>query len=393
MFLTGALTVQIRAQLHFREAGLGFIVAGFFLTATVGVLVSGQVSDRNGPGLMMRLGTATSAICLAAIAVFAHSLLVLGILLAVAGLSDGVLQPSVNAFLTRAVVPGRQGVAFGIRQSAVPFSTLLGGLAVPALALTVGWRWAFVAGAVVAGATCVAVPSKGRMAVLESVAGAAGSPRVTDGIELERSSRQVHLPPLVVLAVAAGLGAGAANSLGAFLVSGAVAAHVSPSGAGWLAAGGSICGLIARIAVGARADRRSGGHLRVVTGMLLVGGLGYVMLATERSYLMVPGAAIAFAAGWGWNGLFNYAVVRTHPHAPAKATAITQAGVFGGAVLLPLVFGVVVDRGSYGAAWLLSAVVVVAAAAVMALGRHWLVTSADGSPGRAKIPSRASDRV
>lgn len=35
----------------------------------------------------------------------------------------------------------------------MPAASLLGGLAVPALALTLGWQWAYVAGAVLAGLT------------------------------------------------------------------------------------------------------------------------------------------------------------------------------------------------------------------------------------------------
>lgn len=379
VFLTGALTVQIRDQLHFAETGLGLLVAVFFLAAVPGSLLGGQISDRGRVGVVMRLGTATSACLLGAIALFAHSLVELGIFLGLAGLTNGLLQPAVNAFLVRAVPPGRQGFAFGVRQSAIPLSTLLGGVAVPALALTFGWRFAYGAAAIVAAGTSLSVPSRHQVAALSGDGHGFRSRRE------RRPSPRVHLPPLLVLGAAAGLGAGAANALGAFLVSGAVAARISPALAGWLAAGGSLCGLLARVGVGAQADRRSGGHLKVVATMLVLGGAGYGLLATERAPLMVPGAMLAFAAGWGWNGLFNYAVARTHPAAPAKATAVTQAGVYAGSVVVPLVFGLVVGHLSYGAAWLGAAVLVVAAAGVMVLGRRWLVASADGSPGRASL--------
>lgn len=380
VFLTGALAVQIRAQLHFAGAGLGVLVAVFFLAGVVGSLAAGQVSDRSGPSAVMRVATATSALCLAGIAVVAHSAVGLGVLLGVAGVANGLVQPSVNAFLVRAVPPGRQGLAFGMRQSAVPLSTLLGGLAVPALALTVGWRWAYGAAAALAVVACLSLPSPAAMgAVL------AGRER-HGGAASARPATEVHLPPLVVLALGAALGAGAANALGTFLVAAAVSAKASPGVAGWLAAGGSLCGLVTRVSVGARADRRPGGHLRVVVGMLALGGAGYALLATDRLELMVPGAALAFGAGWGWNGLFNYAVARTHPHAPAKATAVTQAGVFAGSVAVPLLFGQVVDHASFGAAWLLAGGFVVAAAGVVAMGGRLLVASADGRPGRATIP-------
>ena len=44
------------------------------------------------------------------------------------------------------VPAGRQGLSFGVKQAAIPVSTLLAGAAVPTVALTLGWRWAFVLG-------------------------------------------------------------------------------------------------------------------------------------------------------------------------------------------------------------------------------------------------------
>ena len=43
--------------------------------------------------------------------------------------------------------PSRLGLSFGIKQAAIPIATLLAGVAVPTVALTVGWRWAYLIGA------------------------------------------------------------------------------------------------------------------------------------------------------------------------------------------------------------------------------------------------------
>lgn len=363
VFLTGALSVQLRAHLRFGSAMLGVLVAVFFLAAVAGSLVAGPIADRFRAGTVLRTATATSAACLAVIAVAVHDAPALAVVLGVAGVANGVLQPSVNAYLVRAVRPGRQGLAFGLRQSAIPLSTLLGGLAVPVLALTVGWRFAYGAAALLAAGTVALLPAPG--------ATTGGAPR-----RRRRTTGQVAVAPLVVLALGAGLGAGAANALGSFLVPGAVASHLNAGLAGVLAAGGSCCGLVARIAVGARADRREGGHLRVVATMLTLGAAGYLLLATGRPVLLVPGTALAFAAGWGWNGLLNFAVAASHPEAPARATAITQAGVFAGSVAVPLAFGVLVGRASYGAGWLLAAALVLVAAGVVVVGRRLLLAAA-----------------
>lgn len=376
VFLVGALTVQIRRQLHFHGSGLGLVVAAFFVGATAGALLAARIADRIGLSRVMRLGTFGCAICLAGVATLAHSLLVLGIFMIIAGFFDGTIQPAVNGFLVGRVPRGRQGLALGIKQSAIPLSTLLGGLAVPAIALTVGWRWAFVAAGVLALATCVALPSHRRMGGRSRHRAAApanarthpasGSGDVPSG----GSEPAFQLRALIGLAVAAGIGSGAANSFGAFLVSASVSAHIAEGTAGLLAAGGSVVGIVSRIVLASSGDRRDGGHFRVVAIMLALGGLGYGLLATGTPAPMVVGTALVFGAGWGWNGLFNYAVVRTHPRAPARATGITQAGVFVGAMVIPPVFGLVVDRSSFGVAWLLALVLAVLAAAVMVRGDH-----------------------
>src|SRR3712207_5507729 len=89
--------------------------------------------------------------------------------------------------------------------------------------------------------------------------------------------------------------------------------------------------------------------------------------------LLVLGTLLAFGAGWGWPGLFNFAVVKSNPGAPAAATGITQTGASGGAALGPLVFGLVVEATSYDAAWLVSGAIALAALAAILLGRRMLL--------------------
>ena len=53
----------------------------------------------------------------------------------------------------------RQGLALGIQKSGIPTASLLGGLAVPAVGLTIGWSWAFVLGGLLAFAVSLGVPA------------------------------------------------------------------------------------------------------------------------------------------------------------------------------------------------------------------------------------------
>jgi MFS family permease len=63
-------------------------------------------------------------------------------------------------------------------------------------------------------------------------------------------------------------------------------------------------------------------------------------------------APLAFSTAWAWPGLFNLAVVRANPSNPASATGITQTGQFIGAVVGPVLFGIVAEHAGFRAAWL-----------------------------------------
>lgn len=85
--------------------------------------------------------------------------------------------------------------------------------------------------------------------------------------------------------------------------------------------------------------------------MFLLGSVGYLMLAANRVYLLVPALLLAFGAGWGWAGLLNFAIVLRNLDAPAAASGITQTGGLIGGISGSLLFGLIVDYSSYTVAW------------------------------------------
>lgn len=376
VFLVGALAVQIRHSLRFDATAFGVAISVYYLGAGAGSVPAARLAETIGGVRVMRAACVAAAVVLALLAAVAGSWATLTVLLFAAGLVSGAIQPAINLFLSRRARPDRQGTAFGIKQAAVPASALLAGLAVPGLALTVGWRWAFVAAGALAMASAAVIPRpRTTLAERRSVRTAAPAPGT--------------LRPLVVLAVGFGLGIFAATGLSAFAVTSAVAAGITKSNAGLLIALGGAVAVGARVIVGVLADRRGRAHLPVVAGMLVVGGAGYgvlAMAATDRSlWLFVAGVVIAFGAGWGWNGLFNFAVVRTHAEAPARATGVTQVGGRLAGAVGPFTFGLLVDHVSYTAAWAVDGSVTVAAALVILVGRRLLrrrlATEAATSPG------------
>src|SRR5690606_6707709 len=63
----------------------------------------------------------------------------------------------------------------------------------------------------------------------------------------------------------------------------------------------------------------------------------------------------AYATGWGWPGLLTATVVGSDRSSAASRSAITQAGVFVGGGVGPVVLGFAADRLSFDPIWLLVA--------------------------------------
>ncbi len=356
VFLTGALTVQISAELGFDPAGLGLAVALYFGISAVASLPCGWLVERYGSGPTSRIAVLGTACAMSAIALFARSYAALVALLLCCAWCNVLGQLSSNLTLARHVPAARLGLSFGIKQAAIPIATLLSGAAVPAIALTIGWRWAYVIGTGLAmGALLL-------------------TPRGSDGRERAPAARGERATgALSVIGVAAGLGAGAASALGIFLVAAAVDRGIDAGLAGLTLTMGSVVGLTLRLVNGWLADRRSGGHVAVVAGSLLLGAAGVALLAVPGTFALVAGTVLAFGLGWSWPGLLQFAVVRLHPGAPAAATSIVQVGVYGGGFVGPIAFGFLAAHASFPVAWLVAAAAMLCAGILMVIGRRMLI--------------------
>ncbi|MGH3321506.1 MAG: hypothetical protein ACRDN9_15290 [Streptosporangiaceae bacterium] len=207
---------------------------------------------------------------------------------------------------------------------------------------------------VYAGAAALAI------AVALTVRAPAGARRDSRTIDPRRRP-PLSRRPLIVLAMGWGQASMGANALGAFFVLGAAHAGFSPVTAALLAVAGSLTSIMVRIGVGFLADRWTGTGLGVVAAMSRIGALGVALLATGTASAFVLATVTGYGIGWGWAGLANYAVVRTHPGQPGKATGVTQAGASAGACAGPLAFGVLVTDTGYPLAWLAAAVGVILA--------------------------------
>ena len=346
-FLLGGLASLVRADLGFDEAQLGLTVGSFYGSSALAAVPGGRLAERLGARRSFVIGIALAVCSLGGIALLAQSWMHLIPFLVLAGGSNGVTQSAASLTIARGVRPGRRGVAFGIKHSAVPIASLLAGLAVPLVGLTIGWRWAFGLGGVAALGLLMILPER------ETVHPATGA---TPHVPVTFKGRELR--SLVVVAAASGCGAVAANSMGAFYVESAVDGGQQLALAGLLLSFGSITGIATRLGLGWMADRFTFDPLRMVGAMMVVGTLGFLALGYGTGTgVLVIATFFAFAVGWGWPGLMQLAVVEGNLHAPAAASGIAHSGALSGGLIGPIVFGWLVSRFGYTTGWTMVAAV------------------------------------
>jgi hypothetical protein len=363
-YLVGALAVQIRETLHLSLDGIGLAVAAYSLAAAVGLIPGGRLAERMGAVWTMRAAALCATIALLLLALWAEWLAAIAGFLVLAGFATAAMQPATNLFLVRRVRFERQGLAFGAKQAAIPLATMLAGLTVPTIGLTVGWRWAFVAGAVLAALAAFFGPS----------ATSPLSRRPLDPVVLPQDPTSVV--PLLVLAVGFGLGNLAATGLTTFVVSSAVANGIGKSTSGLIAVAGSLAAVLARVVAGVGGGHSGGDPLLVIVSMLFAGAVGYATIAAGVGLgipvVFVVGVILAFGAGWGWNGLFFFTVARSFRGSPARATAAVQTGGQLAGMVGSITFALIVVHASFAVAWLSCSSFAIAAACVVLVSRRLL---------------------
>ncbi len=368
-FLAGALGVELRSSLGMTEWFFGFVIGGFFFGSALGSTALGRLGERLGARRMITFSLLTTAAVTAFISAFVRSGPVLIAALFVAGLANSSGQTSANKLLSQSINPARLGLAMAIKQSGMPGASLLGGLAVPILALTVGWQWSYLF------ATALALVAL--WAVLRF------APDDGPAATTQRSgpTRPVTAHRILVLgAVAAGFSSAAAGTLGNWVTSSAVDAGWSSGAAGLLLSLGAVTGISSRLLLGWRADRSPRLPMRTAATFLAWGASGALLLAPRVQWTHVVAVMIAFGAGWGWPALFNFAVVRANPLAASAATGVTQTGVYVGVFTGPIVFGFMVDHVSYAAGWSLIAGSMLIGAAIM-----WRLAPQFQDPGQVSL--------
>lgn len=352
LFLLGALSPHLNAELGVGPVFLGSAVAVGFAAAALLSPVAGYLADRFGP---RRCVVGLFAVTSVALSVLAWAPGAGTVLLAVAvgGLPQAFANPATNKVIVAALAPARHGAVTGWKQSGVQVGAFAAGLPLAAFAAWAGWRTAVAAVAVSALAMAVwaalALPSDGR-----------------------RSAPRAAVIPRGAVAWLAGfsvlLGCGVSS----------VNAHVSLFSAtelawGALSAGGLVAvlgaaGIAGRVvwskaAAGARAADRLPALL---AGLSVVGALLFAA-ASSAPALAWAGAVLTGVSAVSANAVSMVIVMRRAPADRAgQDSALVSAGFFGGFALGPPLLGLLAERAGYTTGWLVVAAEFALACAVAA---------------------------
>lgn len=336
LFLVSTQVLQLEEDIGFDVGTLGLATAAFFAAAAIAANPAGRLVSRRGPSLGLRLGiTATILSC--GLAAMAWVWWVIPIAAALGGVGNGLIQVSSNIAIFDGVRLGRQGLAFGSKQAAVPIASIVAGLSLPVIGLVFGWRWVFVGAALLALILWSSVP---RLASRHS------EPRVETSIGRPSSS-------LIWLGVAGIAGAAAGNGLSLFVVPSAVDIGIPEGAAGAVLAICSLAVVALRVGTGWLVDRRESSGYVEMAWMAGVGTVGALVLMTAQAPpLYLVAMPIALLGAWGWPGIIFFTVVHSYPDYPARASGLVLSSNLSGTLVGPLVVGALAGRGAYPTAWL-----------------------------------------
>lgn len=362
VFLLGAAFLSVGPEFGFGPTGLGVLTAGFFLSASLASAPLGRVVQRIGWKRSVRFNASVSGAILIVIAVAARNIVVFALLIVMAGLVYGLSNPAANLALAEHVDPRRRALIFGLKHAGIPASTLIAGLAIPAVIVHLGWRAAYAIAALIS-------------LVVWALSLAADEPVVaSDAVDPERRVEPMSTGMLIGLALGASFATWGAIALSTYLVAAAVDRGLTEVQAGWLLFAGSAASISARVTAGHITDRVRGRGFGAITALTGTGVVVFSLLGAASGAYFVALVLAAFATGWGWPGLMTYTVVNANAGTAASSSGITQAGIFFGAGAGPIVLGVVVEHWGFNPVWIVVACTLAAAATVVAVVGHRATT-------------------
>jgi FSR family fosmidomycin resistance protein-like MFS transporter len=343
----------LRAEFVVSYAALGALITASAAASAISQPVSGFLVDRFGARRVLLVGLTllASAVALAGVA---PSYAVLVVVMAAAGLGNGVFHPADYSIFNAAVHPRRLGRAYSAHSSSGSLGWVLAPIVVGGLTAAFGWRIAVVAVGL-AGVAVALILSRQR--VLDEAVPVAPE-RSARARNVAGEVRLLLTPPILMAFAYFVLVAASMSAVSTFSVVALVAIYDAPL---TLAAGaltaymlGSAAGVVGG---GLLADRMRRHAIFAAAGMAIAAALTVVLASG-----LPPTAALAALLA-----LIGFAKGATNPSRDLLVRGATPAGasgrVFGfvysgldvGTLVMPPIYGWLIDRGEPRAIFLVAA--------------------------------------
>lgn len=339
----GAYAPGIRDTLDLSLAQLGTVSLVFFISSSLAYVPSGAVIERFGPIRVIQIAGLIHGIALILGGLTAETAFGLMVMMSLTGALHSALQVAVTVWIAGRIPLARQGLALGLKQSAIPFGALVAGVSLTQIG-SGAWRSVFVATGIIIVALCAIVVKP--LLIERELA----RPSIKQLFTLDK--------PLAMLMICGFICTTSVIPLTVYLVESLVAHDWNEVTAGAVLTAGAGANLIARLVAGFLIDRDQRRAHRLLLTMLASGGVGFLLLATPGMPLVgiVAGAMLAYGLGWGWLGVYVFTVVRDNRNRAAAASALVHTGTSGGSAFGPFVGGFLATAYGYLPLWLACAI-------------------------------------
>lgn len=346
----GPLAPFLQADLHISRAEVGLVATAMAVTAAPSALFGGRASDRVGERRVLILSGVLGVLAAVAVAASTGFWSLVAACLGL-GLGNGIQNPAGSAAVMRWFPQRQRGLAMGIRQTGVPIGGMLAAGVAPVLALSYGWRSAYLASGVLSllGVVLIVVayfdpPRKpdARAAPLRSLR------------ELTRDTRLLRLALIFGCQVFTQM---AATTYFVLFLHESVGASVVTAGALFVVV--NVAAMIARIGWGLVSDRQFQGKRRpvliIIVALTVCSSLAAALLPAHTPLWLVALLSILFGvSAFAWTGVLGTLVIEVvGAESAGSAISLVQVLSTPATLLSPPLFGLLADvSGSYRASWL-----------------------------------------
>ena len=336
-------------------SGTGALLGVGSLGTAAAVLLWGRMTDHTTDRLVAVLGLLLTSACLAVAGLTAWLGSLPGLMLGL--FAAGLFAAAPTVALTKSIArafesTNRMGLAFGIRQAAVPLGAALAGIALPLIAL----RWG-VAFSLWSLALMLLIAALGVARTVH------GERRLTQRVPLGPTPWAHIAPMLTASGLYTATQIGIVSLLTLYLVN---ARGWSAPAAAVVFAGVMVATIILRVLVGFAADRWE--HRRLwmfkLTGFITA-ALLVIAAVTDPAPIAGVVIVVAGVVGMGWNALAFTLTVSLVPHERVGTSqGVLNALIFTAWGLSPIFTGFLVQTFSWSVAWIVLALIAVAGAVI-----------------------------